>query len=109
MKNEKISALIKILKNLKRILKTRETNIIYSTFDSIEDLIFEIDNHIQKLKDEDFSVIDNLILLFAPTSDLQEIFISSGWSNQFLDIAERFDDVIKDLIEDFKLKPFSNN
>ena len=97
MENEKISAVIKILKNLKRIIETRETNIIYSTFDSIEDLIFDIDTHIQKLNDEDFSKIDDLILLFAPTSDLQEISISSGWSKQFLDISERFDRVIKDL------------
>jgi len=99
MENKKITAVIEILENLKRIIETKETNIIYSTFDSIEDLIFELDTHIQKLKDEDFSKIDDLILLFAPTSDLQEISISSGWGKQFLDISERFDSVTKDLFD----------
>jgi hypothetical protein len=106
MENEKISLIIKILENLKRIIETKETNMIYSIFDSKEELILELDTHIQKLEDKDFSKISDLILLFAPTSDLQEISISSGWSRQFLEISGRFDRVMKELIEEFNLKPF---
>ncbi|MFX1569299.1 MAG: hypothetical protein ACFFCV_13125 [Promethearchaeota archaeon] len=109
MEYEKITAVIKILENLKRIIKAKETNIIFSTFNSIEDLIFELDTHIYKLKDKDFSKISDLILLFAPTSDLQEISMSSGWGKQFLDISKRFDRIIKELIEEFNLKAFSDN
>ncbi|MFW9875455.1 MAG: hypothetical protein ACFFG0_20300 [Candidatus Thorarchaeota archaeon] len=58
---------------------------------------------------EDLSKIKDLIILFAPTSDLQEISLDSGWSELFLIISERFDSVIKDLIEEFNIKPFSNS
>ena len=44
-----------------------------------------------------------MVILFAPTSDLQEISIDSGWGDQFLIISERFDGLIKDLIDFFNL------
>ena len=77
---------------------------IRSLFDTKEDLISELEDHILKLKNEDFSKIKDLIILFAPTSDLQEISLDSGWVKLFLIISEKFDCVIKDLIEKFKLK-----
>ncbi|NVM36972.1 MAG: hypothetical protein HWN81_15355 [Candidatus Lokiarchaeota archaeon] len=100
---------ISIIKILKRILKTPQTNTIHSSFNSKEDVIIELDTHIQRLIKGDFSKIEDLIILFAPTSDLQEISIASGWGKQFLSISERFDAAIKDLIYEFNLKPFSNS
>jgi hypothetical protein len=57
---------------------------------------------------EDFSKIEDLIILFAPTSDLQEISIDSGWATLFLEISEKFDLTIKELIKIFDLNPFSS-
>lgn len=79
-----------------------------SRFDTNEQVVNELENHINKLKKEDFANIENLIIFFAPTSDLQEISLSSRWGKQFLTISERFDSAIKDLIEYYNLKPFSN-
>ena len=102
--NEKIEIVINILELIKEIIKAPETEIIHSWFDTKEDLINELDNHILKLTEEDFSKIEDLIILFAPTSDLQEISIDSGWGKQFLIISERFDSAIKDLIKEFNIK-----
>jgi hypothetical protein len=99
MEDKKITAVIEIIETIKTIIETKETNIMYSTFDSIEDLVFELDTHVHKLNDKDFSKISDLILLFAPTSDLQEISMSSGWGKQFLEISERFDHAIKELLD----------
>jgi len=107
--NEKIVVVINILEIIKKIIKTPETDIFRSSYDTKEDVIIELDNHILKLTNEDFSKIEYLIILFAPTSDLQEIAIASGWGKLFLIISERFDSAIKDLIGKFKLKPFSNS
>jgi len=107
--NEKIVVVINILEIIKKIIKTPETDIFRSSYDTKEDVIIELDNHILKLTNEEFSKIENLIILFAPTSDLQEIAIASGWGKLFLIISERFDSAIKDLIGKFKLKPFSNS
>jgi hypothetical protein len=98
--------LIIILEIVKKLILEPRTNISWSTFNSKDELIFEIDAHIQKLKLEDFSKIRDLILLFAPTSDFQEISLSSGWSNQYLNLSERFDIAINNLCKKFQLKPF---
>ena len=106
--NKKIEVIINILDFIKEIIKAPETNILRSWFDTKDDLITELDNHILKLKEEDFSNLEELIILFAPTSDLQEISIDSGWGQLFLPISKRFDGAIKDLIEEFNIKPFKN-
>jgi hypothetical protein len=100
------TVLIEILEAIKKLILEPKTNLTWSTFDSKNDLIFEIDAHIQKLKLRDFSKVKDLILLFAPTSDFQEISLSSGWGNRYLDISERFDTAIEALCEKFDLKPF---
>jgi hypothetical protein len=102
--NEKIEVVINILELIKNVIKTPETVIIHSWFDTKEDLINELDDHILKFIKEDFSKVEDLIVLFAPTSDLQEISLDSGWGKQYLIISERFDSAINDLIEEFKLK-----
>ena len=102
--NKKIEVTIDILESIKKRLKSPETNILRSQFDSQEDIINELDNHILKLKNKDFSNIEELIILFAPTSDLQEISIDSGWGQMFLGISERFDSALKDLIEEFNIE-----
>jgi hypothetical protein len=33
----------------------------------------------------------DLAVLFAPTGPIQEVSLSSGWANEFLDVAARFD------------------
>jgi hypothetical protein len=101
-----ITILNKILETVKKLILEPTTDISWSTFDSKDELIFEIEAHIQRLKREDFSKVNDLILLFAPTSDLQEISFSSGWSNHYLNISEKFDIAIKNLSEKFQLKPF---
>jgi len=104
--NKKIEVIINILDFIKEIIKAPETNILRSWFDTKEDLITELENHIIKLKKEDFSNIKELVILFAPTSDLQEISIDSGWGQMFLIISKKFDGAIKDLIEEFNIELF---
>ncbi|MFX0021892.1 MAG: hypothetical protein ACFE9S_06165 [Candidatus Hermodarchaeota archaeon] len=105
--NEKIEAIINILEFLKEIIKAPETDLLHSTFNTAEDLINELDNHVLKLTKEDFSKIDDLIILFAPTSDLQEVSIDSGWEKLYINISERFDIAINNLIDEYNLRPLS--
>lgn len=94
-KNARI--IIDILETVKKFIQGRNTDVAWSRFESKEQVIMEINNHIHRLKNDDFSKVEDLILLFLPTSSLQEISISSGWRKKFLVIAEKFDDAIKDL------------
>lgn len=104
--NEKISAVVDALELIKEKLKSSKTNLLHSSFNTKEDIISELNNHILKLQNENFSNIEKLIILFAPTSDLQEISIDSGWGQLFLTISKKFDSAVKDLIEEFNIKPF---
>lgn len=106
--NQKIETIISILELIKKYIVVPETNLIHSKFNTKEEIINELNNHILKLKIEDFSQIEDLIILFSPTSDLQEISLDNGWGKKFLEISENFDLAIRDLIEKFDLKPFSN-
>lgn len=38
---------------------------------------------------------DELILLFAPTGDLQETAITNGWSDEYLSLSAEFDRLIE--------------
>ena len=100
------TVIIEILETIKELILEPTTDISWSIFDSKGDLVIEIDTHIQKLRLRDFSKIKDLILLFAPTSDFQEISLSSGWGNRYLNISERFDTAIEGLRENHNLKPF---
>jgi len=104
--NNDETVMIEILETVKELILEPITDISWSIFDSKDDLIIEIDAHIQKLKLRDFSKVKELILLFAPTSDFQEISLSSGWGNRYLKISERFDVAINGLCKKFQLKPF---
>ena len=95
--NKKIANVIKILEEVIDIVKNTETDLAWSRFNTIDELIDELLDHIKKLLNRDFSKLDNLILLFAPTASLQEISISSGWASRFLVISEKFDYAIEEL------------
>lgn len=101
--NEKIVNVVKILEKLIDIVKNDETDLTWSRFNTIDELIDDLVNHIKKLINRDFSKLDDLILLFAPTASLQEISISSGWASQFLVISEKFDYAIEELKKEFQL------
>jgi hypothetical protein len=36
-----------------------------------------------------------LRVLFAPTGPIQEVSVSSGWGDAFLELADRFDDAMQ--------------
>ena len=87
--------LIKLLNKIIELVSTRDTNMVWSTYDTKEVLILELKNYIQRLQNNDFSPIEQLISLFLPTGDLQEIAISSGWGEEYLSISKKFDDLIQ--------------
>ena len=87
--------LIKLLNKIIELVSTRDTNMVWSTYDTKEVLILELKNYIQRLQNNDFSPIEQLINLFLPTGDLQEIAISSGWGEEYLSISKKFDVLIQ--------------
>jgi thymidylate kinase len=96
---ENLSNLIALIEKIKDLVKQQGTNLLWTHYDSKEEVIDELERHIMLLQKEDFSKINELILLFAPTSDLQELSISNGWGKQFVEIAEKFDGIINEITD----------
>ena len=59
--------------------------------ESLEALLAELDQHAARLAVGDLSAKGALQRLFAPTGPLQEISISSGWGEEFLELARALD------------------
>ena len=86
---ENLQKLIDILKEAKALLARDGNNFSWSSWIDHDHAISEIDSIITKL--ENGSVPD-IGVLFAPTGPIQEVSLSSGWGDEFLELADRFDE-----------------
>jgi dATP pyrophosphohydrolase len=87
--------MITLLNEIKEFIRVRDTNMLWTIFDTEKDFLKELDIHIERIQNNDFSSFEQLISLFLPTGDLQEIALSSGWGEEYLVISKKFDDLIQ--------------
>lgn len=91
----KIKEVIKVLEQVRETIVDYEVDLSYSTYESKKQLISDLDLYISKLKANDLSCKKEILLLFAPTGDLQEIAIDSGWSDEYIELAQIIDRYVK--------------
>ena len=80
--------LIALLKEARALLALESNDFSWSSWKDQNQAISEIDSIIAKLEN---GSIPDMRVLFAPTGPIQEVSLSSGWGNQFMELAERFD------------------
>jgi hypothetical protein len=66
------------LREVNALLRRPETNVMYSQYNSAEEAITDVNDHLSRLLEGDISKVRELKLLFAPTGSLQDISIDSG-------------------------------
>jgi hypothetical protein len=84
--------LIDILFEVRRWLARQDNDFSWSSWDDASAAMAEIDSLIFKLRSGSMPPPKNLKVLFAPTGPIQEVSLSSGWGEQFLSLASRFED-----------------
>ncbi|MFD0750657.1 hypothetical protein ACFQZS_10915 [Mucilaginibacter calamicampi] len=84
---DKITELLNLIKSK----VSEETDVVWSRYATPQHLSDDLNEKIAKLKLNDHQVLNDLCILFGPTSSFQEISISNGWGDEFLEIAEKFD------------------
>jgi len=89
-----IEEIIKILYEIRSIVDSNQTDVGWSKYNSVQKVLSEIDTHINKLKNNDLSNLYELEILFGPTGSFQEISISSGWEDKYINISSRFNKAI---------------
>ena len=82
------AAILEQLRKLKVLLSSPTTDVMWSTFETPEEVILTLVRLENGVLNEDQASVRELLFLLAPTGALQEISISSGWGEEFLCIAE---------------------
>lgn len=83
--------IIGLLQQVIQVLDLPGTDVSWSRYNNVEEVIEDINQHIDRLRRGDLSKMEDLTLLFAPTGSLQDISINNGWGEAFLHLAARFD------------------
>ena len=84
--------LIVILQEARALLALPDNDYSWSSWRDAPHALAEIDDLIARLERGEMPPRISLTVLFAPTGPIQEVSLSSGWAQAFLDLAKRFDE-----------------
>lgn len=91
----KRDALLQTLRDTRALLLRPDNDFAWSGWADGQAAVEEIDALIQSIgASADFHRVQ-LRVLFAPTGPVQEVSISSGWGDAFLELAARIDDALR--------------
>jgi len=82
------------LAKLKDLISRPTTDVSWSSYNSSSDAIKDLNLIEEGILNDDRTSVDKLLYLLSPTSDLQEISLSSDWENEFIEIAESLESAI---------------
>jgi hypothetical protein len=84
-----LEKLISIMEETRAYLALESNDYSWSSWIDRDHALAEIDSILTDLQNGSLPEMD---ILFAPTGPIQEVSLSSGWGNEFLDLAGRFDE-----------------
>lgn len=84
-----LKKLISVIRETRTYLAREANDYSWSSWNDQEDALAEIDSILAQLENGSLPDIE---VLFAPTGPIQEVSMSSGWSREFLQLAEQFDE-----------------
>lgn len=99
MKYDKPLNMFEIIK-LGEIIKSKiasDTDLMWTHYNSIEELIAEIDFNSKLLEDNNEQGLEFFLMSFLPTGTFQEISMQNGWSEEYLKLASQFDTIYENL------------
>ena len=79
---------------LKDLLSQPSTDVCWSSYDSPLEVIRDLNMLEKGIANNDRTSIEKLLFMLAPTNDLQEISICSGWGHEFLGISKAIETVL---------------
>ena len=88
-------ALLTVLRDTRLLLARPENDFTWSSWEDTDAALREIDALIALVSNGALPDRRQLAVLFAPTGPIQEVSVSSGWGEMFLELAERLDAVMR--------------
>src|SRR5213596_2475107 len=89
-----LKKLISVFEETRRLLALPDNDFGCSSWQDREDALAEIDELLSNVRAGILPGDLTMQVLFAPTGAMQEISLSSGWSSDFIELANRFDDAV---------------
>jgi hypothetical protein len=83
--------LVEVLRESRALLALPGNDFAWSSWEDAPAALAELDRQIAAIEGGRLPPQLDLAVLFAPTGPMQEVSLSSGWAQQFLEVAARFD------------------
>ncbi len=87
----KRDALLHVLRETRALLARSENNFEWSSWEDLQAALRELDGLIDSVVSGRGPDLQQLRVLFAPAGPIQEVSVSSGWGEAFLELAGRLD------------------
>ena len=85
--------LVEVLREAQALLALPGNDFAWSSWEDAPAALAELDRQIAAIERGQLPPRLDVAVLFAPTGPMQEVSLSSGWAQEFLDVATRFDTV----------------
>lgn len=89
-----IAALLDIFQRARELVALPQNDFSWSSWRDTEDALAEVDGIIAQLQRGETPSSLQMSVLFAPTGPMQELSLSSGWGNRFLQLASEYDNAM---------------
>ena len=83
--------LLHVLREARGLLASPGDDFVWSSWHGPADALAELDGLIGSLEAGRLPARHAITVLFAPTGPIQEVSLSSGWSERFVELAEECD------------------
>lgn len=83
--------LIEVLLDARELVARPGNDFSWSSWEDADSALKEIDGMVAKLRQTQPPPLPQMQVIFAPTGPMQEVSLSSGWGDEFLHLASRFD------------------
>lgn len=89
------AALLDIFQRARDLVARPDNDFAWSSWRDAEHALEEIDAIISRLRTGEMPDAFAMSILFVPTGPMQELSMSSGWGNRFLQLASEFDEALE--------------
>ena len=86
---------MQVLRDTRDVIARPENNFDWSSWKDAAAALRELDALIDGVRTGAEPDVRQLAVLFGPTGPIQEVSVSSGWGDMFLELAERLDAAIR--------------
>lgn len=88
--------LTEILNRIKEKI-TNSSDMLWTSYETAEDLRLELDIYIKKIAKVDLSFLNDLNIHFLPASTFQEHSLQNNWIEEYLELSNKFDAIYNKL------------